>query len=151
MFSSLLKRGDVPEAIVSRVLEREIVLCVTEPMAVEYEEILKRGKFKKLDQRKVRELLFLLRSQGRRVTCKFHLQVARADPGDNKFLECAEEVGADLRQVNWKRGENRTVTGSPQFRTFSRKLVLIALKEHIDLVCVLLRLGPACFSTGSKQ
>ncbi len=96
LVSALLKPDSVPELIFSLVLSGEIVLCLTEPIAVEYEEVLKREKFKKLDQRKVRELLSRLRSLAHWVTPKIHLQVTLADPEDNKFLECADEAGADF-------------------------------------------------------
>jgi len=96
LVSALLKPDSVPELILSLILEGEIVLCLSEPIAAEYEEVLKREKFKKLNQRKVRELLSRLRSLAQWVAPKIHLQVISADPEDNKFLECADEAGADF-------------------------------------------------------
>ena len=52
LVSALLKPDSVPELILSFILEGEIVLCLSEPIATEYEEVLKREKFKKLDQGK---------------------------------------------------------------------------------------------------
>ena len=57
LVSALLKPDSVPDLILSLVLEGEIILCLSEPIATEYEEVLRREKFKKLNQRKVRELL----------------------------------------------------------------------------------------------
>ena len=71
-------------------------MCLSEPIATEYEEVLKRDKFSKLNHQKVKALLSQLRSQARRVEPKIHLQVALADPEDSKFLECAEEAKADF-------------------------------------------------------
>ncbi len=96
LVSALLKPDSVPDLILSLVLEGEIILCLSEPIATEYEEVLRREKFKKLNQRKVRELLSRLRSQAQWVEPKIHLQVTLADPEDSKFLECAEEAGANF-------------------------------------------------------
>ncbi|MGA2404062.1 MAG: putative toxin-antitoxin system toxin component, PIN family [Syntrophobacteraceae bacterium] len=62
----------------------------------EYEEVLRREKFKKLDHRKVRDLLVRLKSQAQWVLPKIRLRVTKADPEDNKFLECAQEAEADF-------------------------------------------------------
>jgi putative PIN family toxin of toxin-antitoxin system len=71
-------------------------LCLSKPIATEYEEVLKREKFRKLNHRKVRELLSRLRSQAEWVASKTPPKVSLPDPDDNKFLECAEEAGADF-------------------------------------------------------
>jgi putative PIN family toxin of toxin-antitoxin system len=90
--SALLKPDSVPELILSLILEGEMVLCLSEPIATEYEEVLKREKFKKLDRQKVKALLSRLKSQARWVSPTVRLQAAKRDPEDNKFLECAEEA-----------------------------------------------------------
>jgi putative PIN family toxin of toxin-antitoxin system len=71
-------------------------LCLSEPIATEYEEVLKREKFRKLNHQKVKALLSRLRSQAQWVDPKVLLQVALPDPADSKFLECAEEAEADF-------------------------------------------------------
>ena len=50
LVSALLKPDSVPELILSLILEGEMVLCLSEPIATEYEEVLEREKFKKLDR-----------------------------------------------------------------------------------------------------
>ena len=65
LVSALLKPDSVPELILSLILEGEMVLCLSEPIATEYEEVLKREKFKKLDPKKVKALLSRLQSQAR--------------------------------------------------------------------------------------
>jgi len=92
LVSALLKPDSVPELILSLILEGEMVLCLSEPIATEYEEVLKREKFKKLDRQKVKALLSRLKSQARWVSPTVRLQAAKRDPEDNKFLECAEEA-----------------------------------------------------------
>jgi putative PIN family toxin of toxin-antitoxin system len=92
LVSALLKPDSVPELILSLILEGEMVLCLSEPIATEYEEVLAREKFKKLDRQKVKALLSRLKSQARWVSPTVRLQAAKRDPEDNKFLECAEEA-----------------------------------------------------------
>lgn len=96
LVSALLKPDSVPELVVSLVLSGEIVLCLSEPIAIEYEEVLKRPKFKKLDQGKVKELLSRLRAEALWVDPQIRLHVAKSDPEDNKFLECAVEAEANF-------------------------------------------------------
>jgi putative PIN family toxin of toxin-antitoxin system len=96
LVSALLKPNSVPDHILSLILGGEMVLCLSEPIATEYEEVLRRDKFNRLDRRKVKTLLSRLKSGAQWVELKIRLQVTLADPEDNKFLECAEEAGADL-------------------------------------------------------
>jgi putative PIN family toxin of toxin-antitoxin system len=96
LVSALLKPDSVPELILSLILEGELVLCLSEPIVTEYEEVLRREKFKKLNHKKVRELLSCLTSGAKWVSPKIHLQVTKTDPEDNKFLECAHEAEADF-------------------------------------------------------
>lgn len=67
---ALLKPDSVPEFVLSLVLSGEIILCLSEPVAIEYEKVLKRPKFKKPAQGKVEELLSRLRSEAHRVDPK---------------------------------------------------------------------------------
>ena len=96
LVSALLKPDSVPGLIFSLVLEGELILCLSEPIATEYEEVLQREKFKKLNQKKVKALLSRLKSQAEWAEPKVHLNITKADPEDNKFLEWAEEAGADF-------------------------------------------------------
>ncbi|MGO9554452.1 MAG: putative toxin-antitoxin system toxin component, PIN family [Syntrophobacteraceae bacterium] len=96
LVSALLKPDSVPELVLSLILEKEMVLCLTKPIADEYAEVLRREKFIRLDHDKVKALLSRLKSQAEWVEPKIRLNVTKADPEDNKFLECAEEAGADF-------------------------------------------------------
>ncbi len=96
LVSALLKADSVPALILSLILEGEIVLCLSEAIALEYGDVLEREKFKKLDRQKVNTLLSRLKSQALCVQPTIRLQAAKGDPEDNKFLECAEEAEADF-------------------------------------------------------
>ena len=72
------------------------MLCATEKIFVEYEEVLSRGKFKKLDQAGVREFLSTLKRKALWVVPKVTVDDVTKDPDDNAFLECALESKADF-------------------------------------------------------
>jgi uncharacterized protein len=96
LVSALLKPDSIPELILSLILEGEMFLCLSDPIATEYEEVLQREKFNKLNHKKVKALLTRLKSKAHWVEPKIRLDITKADPEDNKFLECAEEAGADF-------------------------------------------------------
>jgi uncharacterized protein len=96
LVSALLKPDSVPELVISLILENQLLLCLSEPIATEYEEVLDREKFKRLNRHKVRSLISRLKDQARWVEPKTRLHVTQHDPEDNKFLECAQEAGADF-------------------------------------------------------
>ncbi len=96
LVSSLLKSGGVPDLLVSLILEKRALLCLTDSIVSEYEEVLSRDKFKELDPQKVAELIARLKSSALWVEPKVQLNAARHDPEDNKFLECALEAQADF-------------------------------------------------------
>ncbi len=75
LISALLKPDSVPELILSLILDEEPVLCLSEQIFTEYEEVLRREKFKKLNEKKVRQLLSRLSSQAQWVSPRIHLQV----------------------------------------------------------------------------
>jgi putative PIN family toxin of toxin-antitoxin system len=95
VISALLKSESNPALIMSLTLRGDCRLCVTEKIFSEYEEVLGRGKFKKLDQASVREFLSTLRSRALWVVPKVTIDVAK-NPDDNAFLECALESKADF-------------------------------------------------------
>ena len=95
LVSALLKPDSVPELVISLILENQLLLCLSESIATEYEEVLEREKFKKLNRKKVKALISRLKSEAHWVNPVVRLNVAH-DPEDNKFLECAQEAGADF-------------------------------------------------------
>ena len=94
IISALLKQGSNSALILSLILRGDCRICVTEKIFSECEEVLGRGKFKKLDQ--VRELLATLRSRALWVVPKVTIDDMAKDPEDNVFLECALESKADF-------------------------------------------------------
>ena len=96
VISSLLKPKSNPALIMSLILRGDCTLCVTEAIFVKYEEVLGRGKFKKLDQAGVGEFLATLRKRASWVVPKVTIDDVTKDPDDNAFLECALESKADF-------------------------------------------------------
>jgi uncharacterized protein len=96
LVSALLKPDSTPELVLSLILEKQVVLCVSEPIAAEYEEVLRRPKFRGLDRNKVASFLARLKAQARCFAPQSHLDIIETDPEDNKFLECAQEAKADF-------------------------------------------------------
>src|SRR5262245_38068976 len=74
-------------------LSRRIMFCISEPVLVEYEGVLRRRKFS-LDPDRVTRALAMIRSAGRTLRPKRTLSVC-PDLEDNRFLECAEAARAD--------------------------------------------------------
>jgi putative PIN family toxin of toxin-antitoxin system len=96
VISALLKPESNPALIMSLILRGDCRLCVTEKIFAEYEEVLGRGKFKKLNQASVREFLSTLKSRALWVVPKVIIDDVAKDPADNAFLECALESKADF-------------------------------------------------------
>jgi putative PIN family toxin of toxin-antitoxin system len=82
-------------------LSARLRLCLSRDIFAEYEGVLRREKFG-IDTAKVNESLRLIRSAATFVNPKRKLSVS-SDPGDNKFLECAEAAGADYLVTGNKR------------------------------------------------
>jgi len=96
LVSALLKPDSTPELVISLILGKRVRLCLSDPIFTEYQEVLGRKKFQKLDPEKVKRLLVRLKDLARWVTPKVHLEIIELDPDDNKFLECAGEARANF-------------------------------------------------------
>jgi putative PIN family toxin of toxin-antitoxin system len=94
--SALLKADSTPELIVSMIREKQMLLCLSKGIFEEYSEVLSRDKFKGLNRKKVRELLSELKKDAIWVDPHTSVDVVKADPTDNKFLECALKARADF-------------------------------------------------------
>jgi len=94
--SALLKRQSNPALIISVILQGNCKLCLSEEIFIEFEEVLARDKFKRLDRLKVKELLFGLKKNSLWVVPKISVNDVAKDPSDNTFLECALEARADF-------------------------------------------------------
>ena len=129
VISSLLNPESNPALIMSLILRRDWRICVTEKIFAEYEEFLGRGKFKKLDQVSVRELLATLRSRALWVVPKVTIDDVAEDPYDNAFLECALESGANflitgnINHFHEKRFHHTSIVSPGEFVSYAAKLI----------------------------
>ena len=82
-------------------LASKLGMCISREVFREYGDVLRRKKFG-IDPVKLDASLQLIRSRARKVRPRSRVTSA-ADPGDNKFLECAEECGAHYLVTGNKR------------------------------------------------
>jgi putative PIN family toxin of toxin-antitoxin system len=88
-------------SVLDLALSGKLRIFVSEAILKEYESVLRRPKFR-LKPRSVSHSLLLLRAAARVVAPYGQIDVAR-DPGDNRFLECAEAAKADYLVTGNKR------------------------------------------------
>jgi len=99
--SAHLNPDGYERSVVDLTLSGKLRIFVSEAILREYESVLRRPKFC-LKPRSVSHSLLLLRTAARVVAPYGQLNVAR-DPGDNRFLECAEAAKADYLVTGNKR------------------------------------------------
>ena len=88
-------------SVLDLALSGKLRMFVSEAILREYESVLRRPKFR-LKPLDVSRSLRLLRAAAKVVAPYGQLNVAR-DPGDNRFLECAETAKADYLVTGNKR------------------------------------------------
>lgn len=91
--SAVLKPQGAEAAVFVAVAAGKLLLCVSEPILAEYQEVLVRPRLR-LEPLKVRAFLQSVRAVSMLVTPAETLSVSRDEP-DNRFLECAEAASAD--------------------------------------------------------
>jgi len=129
VISASLKRESNPALIISLILRGDCRICVTEKIFAEYEEVLGRGKFKKLDQVSVRELLTTLRSRALWVVPKVTIDNVAKDPHDNAFLECALEsranflITGNIHHFPEKKFHHTSIVTPGEFVSYAAKLI----------------------------
>lgn len=96
LISAFLKPESIPALIVSLVFNKNLMLCLSEGILIEYKEVLNYGKFRNLNQTEVRKLINLMKENALWVSPKELIDLIKDDPEDNKFLECALEAQADF-------------------------------------------------------
>ena len=74
-------------------LKQRFVLCVSNEILDEYQEIIEQQTTSLIAENVV--LLIMNSSNVRYVDPHFHLQLISSDPDDNKFVDCAFASGAD--------------------------------------------------------
>jgi putative PIN family toxin of toxin-antitoxin system len=122
LVSAALKPNGLQRTVLLLALTKPARLYVTEAILVEYREVLSRPELK--IRRGLREqLLQLIKNNARLVSPAHALEIAR-DPGDDKFLECADAARADY-----------LVTGNQRhFPKFWKKTKVITSRELISIV-----------------
>lgn len=91
--SALLKPEGRQALLLDLALSGSFALLVSPALLEEYEEVLRRPRFR-LDQRRVTQALREIRSAARLVQPRRQLLATR-DPDDNMVLECGVEGGAN--------------------------------------------------------
>ena len=99
--SAHLNSEGYERSVLDLALSGKLRMFVSEAILREYESVLRRPKFR-LKPLHVSRSLRLLRSAARLVAPYGQLNIAR-DPGDNRFLECAEAAKADYLVTGNKR------------------------------------------------
>lgn len=100
--SAILKPAGLESEIVRLVAIRQIALRASIAIFQEYEEVLARPKFSKIQSDRIARLLGLLRNEAEMVAVSRRLTVC-PDESDNRFLECAEAAAADFLITGNKR------------------------------------------------
>lgn len=122
LVSALLQPEGLPAAVLVLALSGQVQLCVSDPVFAEYDNVIRRPRFKRSADiiegtlRSIRQLSNWV---------KPHLRVdACSDPGDNIFLECALAAEADF-----------LVTGNQRhFPPRWKKTRVISARELIELL-----------------
>ena len=122
LISAALKPEGLQRTVVLLAMTKPARLYVSDAILSEYREVLSRREFQ-VRKGLQRQLLQLVRNHSHLVTAFRPLQVAK-DPGDNKFLECADAARADY-----------LVTGNQRhFPKFWKKTKVISSREFIGIV-----------------
>lgn len=113
--SALLKADSDPALILALIFEGHIQLCLSKEILGEYEGVLSRAKFAKLDKASVKKALSIFRSGSLWVVPSTQVDVLKIDPDDNKFLDCVLESQADYLITGNKKHFPMTHYGMTKF------------------------------------
>ena len=122
VLSATLKPDGLQRLILQLALSPFCELFISAPILEEYEEVLRRKRFK-LPSDEVDKLIDLIKNSAVMVTPTKVITASR-DADDNKFLECAEEANADY-----------IVTGNKKhFPAKWKKTKVVNGREMMDLM-----------------
>ena len=122
LVSAALKPHGLQRTILLLAIAKPANLYVTEAILAEYRDVLARPELK-IPRGLRQRLLQLIKNHAPIVSPASTLQVAK-DPGDNKFLECADAARADY-----------LVTGNQRhFPKFWKQTKIITSREFIAIV-----------------
>jgi len=99
VISALHKPDSDADIILNLALDEEaglLQLCLSKAILTEYLEVLSRNKFKYFNRAKTQAMLGAIKRISFWVSPKVNIDLIKADPEDNKFLECALEARADF-------------------------------------------------------
>jgi uncharacterized protein len=122
VISAALKPDGLQRTVLLLAITKPARLYVSEAIFAEYQEVLARPELK-IRKGLRQQLLQLIRSHAHSVTPTRSLQVAK-DPGDDKFLECADAARADYLPTGNQR----------HFPKFWKKTKVITSREFIGIV-----------------
>jgi putative PIN family toxin of toxin-antitoxin system len=91
--SAHLKAGGLEAFVLDLALASKLQLYVSPDVLAEYEEVLRRPRFR-IESKKITQSLRLIKKRAKNVKPTLTLSVS-PDTDDNRFLECAEAANAD--------------------------------------------------------
>jgi putative PIN family toxin of toxin-antitoxin system len=122
LVSAALKPDGLQRTVLLLAITKPARLYVTGAILAEYRDVLARPELK-IRRGLQQQLLQIVKNQAQLVKPGRPLQVAK-DPGDDKFLECADAARADY-----------LVTGNQRhFPKFWKQTKVVTSREFIDLV-----------------
>jgi putative PIN family toxin of toxin-antitoxin system len=122
LVSAALKPDGLQRTVLLLAITKPARLYVTGAILTEYRDVLARPELK-IRRGLQQQLLQLIKNHAQLVKPGRSLQVAK-DPGDDKFLECADAARADY-----------LVTGNQRhFPKFWKQTKVVTSREFIDLV-----------------
>ncbi len=122
LISAALKPVGLPRTVLLLAITRPARLYVSSAILLEYREVLSRPELS-IRRGLRQQFLQLIRNHSHLVVPRRRLQVTK-DPGDDKFLECADAARADY-----------LVTGNQRhFPKFWKQTKVITPREFIDLM-----------------
>lgn len=123
LVSSILTRNGSEAQALDLAAARRIQIFLTPAILSEYEEVLSRSKFRRVDPNDIHGLLTLIRQVAIPVSPSETL-TASPDESDNRFLECADAADADF-----------LVTGNRRhFPSRWKRTAVIGARELLEIV-----------------
>lgn len=120
--SAALKPDGLPRTVMVVATQKPATLYITEAILDEYRDVLSRREFN-ISRGLRKRFIELIRDRARMVKPS-RLPLVTKDPGDNKFVECADAARADY-----------LVTGNlKHFPAYWKKTKVITSREFVDIV-----------------
>ena len=84
--SALLKPQSNPALILSLFIRGDCMVCLSKEIFTEYEEVLARDKFRRLEEARAKELLSIFKRRALWVEPKVSINDVAKEPADNAFF-----------------------------------------------------------------